>query len=194
MDFRKNIDTIIFDLDGTLHDLDIDWKSIKNKIGVVEGENLQTYIEKISDEERKKVYQILDEAEHDGFGDGFNKETIQQLEKLSEKFRLIIYSRNSEEVIRKFLSQASQVLAEKVRVVGRVNGAPIKPDTTELTRRYEITASTILIGDTAHDVEVAKALEIPCIIIKNDKNAFTPLGATIYVADLPAAIKIITEQ
>lgn len=192
MVFGTSIKTIVFDLDGTLHDLNVNWESVRNKLLVDKNFKIQEYIDRSDYKQKSVIYSILDEAERKGFGGGFNPKVIKILEDLTRDYTLIIFSRNSEKIIAEYLARASTLLSEQVLVVGRnIDSAP-KPDVSNLLERHNIGKNSVVVGDTYHDIEVAESLSTPCIIVRNKRNDFTPKGANYYVNSLEEAIELIT--
>lgn len=192
MVFGTSVKTIVFDLDGTLHDLNVNWESVRNKLKIDQNLKIQEYIDRSDYKQKSIIYDILDEAEQEAFGNGFNPKVIKILEDLIRDYTLIIFSRNSEKIINEYLARASTLLSEQVLVVGRNIDSALKPDVSNLLERHNIGNNSVIVGDTYHDIEAAESLNIPCIIVRNKRNDFIPKGANYYVNSLEEATELIS--
>lgn len=196
MDQQKSLKGLVFDFDGTLFDLDIDWAKLKNKLGINESDSLQTFLDQqTSIRAKQETYAVIEQAEIEAVHKAtLNPSTARMLDELSEKYKIIIFSRNSKQAIKQAFSSCPKVL-EKMTIIGREVYDDLKPDVKALRvalSNIDINPSSVLvIGDTYHDLEVAKALSVQCIIVSNPKNKYIPGGATYYIDKINEVTNIL---
>jgi HAD superfamily hydrolase (TIGR01549 family) len=190
MAVSEDISCIIFDFDGTLSDLNIDWVKLRDDLNFTD-DSFSVNTSRLSESERTNVFDRIEAVEL-AVAMPLSEKIIKMLEKLSDSYDLVIFSRNSEAAIRKSISVYEG--HRYIKIIGR-NRKNDKPDTKRL-ERYLIKKSLsprsiIVIGDTFHDVEVAKNIGCKCIIVNNPNNLYIPKGADYYINQLEEVYTIV---
>lgn len=186
MDIGKGIKGIIFDLDGTLFHLNVNWEELKNEITSSIGRPFDSFEElfKRAHNPSSKATKLLEEAEVAGVKSGeaseFAREVLQSID-----LPISIVTRNSHKAAEAALERLGRLDAQ---VIGREDVEQLKPHPEALILAarnlgLELT-NIVMVGDTLHDVEAARAANIKCIIVKNDKIKFMPQGADYYINNL----------
>jgi phosphoglycolate phosphatase len=177
---------LVFDLDGTLIHLDVDWDGVRTRF------DLGT--EKIGDAIQRWVLagdeaplSAVTEAELAGLGGRTLAPAVAAaLERLATRYALAVCTRNSRRVAERALGG----LAGRVTIAGREDVRRLKPDPEGLRLLLAghgvAPAHAALVGDTFHDVQAARAAGMRSIVVRNDRLAFRPDGADQYVDSLPA--------
>jgi len=183
----ENIKAIVFDFDGTLFHLDIDWQKLKQELGIdpsekTIGEILQEYIE-IEHPNLQKVTEI----EVAAIGDNrLDHATASLLSRLTKQYKLAIFTRNSRQAVEKVLQGTG--LENRLLVVGREDVENLKPHPEGLgqiaTTLGCLISEILLVGDTYHDIEAAHRVGVVCVIVANPKLEYTPKGADKYIGSL----------
>jgi HAD superfamily hydrolase (TIGR01549 family) len=170
---------VIFDLDGTLFDLSVDWDDISN------------FVKTHSSQEEIEVY--VRAAELKGVQTGKSVEGARHtLDILSTNHYLAIVSRNFNATI----SAAIRAIGFEGSIfyLGRDNVSEQKPNPEgvyKILEYYGVEAEdAVLVGDTSHDVDAAKNVGVCSIILKNPKNKFIPEGANEYISSLNDLVKV----
>lgn len=150
------VEIIVFDFDGTLMDLNVKWDNL-------------------TDSNRRK---LESEATRNRILDFY---TRQVLEALKSRYRLAIYSRNLTDTIKEVLNRSG---IYDIFVVGR--DQYVKPDVKGLEHIADFYGydNLVMVGDSWHDVKVAKDYGCPCIIVENKKLSVRPEGADLYIKAL----------
>jgi HAD superfamily hydrolase (TIGR01549 family) len=195
MDLAKNTRLIIFDFDGTLHTLPIDWQKMREAAGIADSkESLGDAIERLKKEKQTQTLQKITQVEEQSLaGEKLELAIKQTLQMLQSKFKVAILSRNSSIVIEAFL-RANDIAP--IYTVGREDVDKLKPNPSGINiilQHFNVqTSETILVGDTFHDVEVARRSGVSSIIINNSKVSNRPDGADFYInsiSELPILIE-----
>lgn len=152
---------VIFDLDGTLFHLNIDWDNFK-----------------------KQPQAIQQQIELAGVKSGWPLAGAKAtLDALSSKYALAIISRNFRATI--FAALETIGFTGEVYIVGKEDVQELKPSPEALLsvlQRFDVSAQeAVVVGDTYHDVEMADAGSVASIILKNPRNAYIPEGADLYI-------------
>jgi HAD superfamily hydrolase (TIGR01549 family) len=170
MVLAKNIKLIIFDFDGTLHTLPIDWQKMREVAGIAgSSESLGAAIERFKKEKSTEILEKISKVEEESLKneelDAAVKET---LKKLQSKYDLAILSRNSGIVIEAFL-KANGI--EKIYTIGREDVDKLKPDPEGIYKilgHFKLSPDeAVLVGDTIHDVVSAKKAGLENILVGN---------------------------
>ena len=170
MVIRKSLrKLVIFDLDGTLFQLNVDWSAI------------QTYKES---HQQSDVITYVQQAELAGVKTGNPIEGAKKvLDTLSKNHSLAIMSRNFRATIHESLEVID--FSGDIFVIGREDVVNQKPDPEglhKILKHFEVTEDeAIVIGDTTHDVEAAQAGRVNSIVIRNPKNTYIPEKADLYI-------------
>lgn len=190
MDKQKAINTLLFDLDGTLFHLAVDWDVVTKEVETIIKRPVKSFNKLYEDRSHvhhSAVTNKVTDYELAGVKRGrTTKAAGQVIGKLSKNYQIGIVTRNS----RYAAEEVIQTLGiDRVNViVGREDVAKLKPDPEALKQALiKLNANknqTILIGDTVQDVLAAHSLGIKCVIVKNNKLTFTPEGADFYINSL----------
>lgn len=187
MDFTKDIKAIVFDLDGTLFHLEINWQKLKAGIFERTGKEVVSISKLMEDPENSETAQLIAQAEIKGAENGTPLLGVSDsLETLSENYKLAIVSRNSREAILKALEIIQP--SRQVIVIGREDVSKQKPHPEGLSlalQQLEVDPKcALMVGDTSHDVEVAKHLGVYSVMVENPRLDYPPKGANVYVKNI----------
>lgn len=162
---------LIFDLDGTLFNLAIDWDSVKRNVAAssVDATSFLRGIEL--------------QGVANGSGTSFD---LDRFKMLVRHYPTAIVSRNFRETIHQAVQKIG--LLDTLYIVGKEDVAKQKPDSEGVRRVLDHFAcesgDAIFIGDTYHDIEAAHAAGVFSVIVKNERNAYVPNGADAYIDSL----------
>jgi len=188
MDKQKNIikeiskyKGIIFDLDGTLIDLNVDWERLKEDLSVfcfkIKGEkiNFTPLDKKLIFVKKKygkvfylKLLNIIYKYESKWSKYKINKPLIDYINDPANKNqRLAIYSMNTEkcinDIIIKYLKRKPSIIISKNNCL---EPKPTKKDLQKILCNWKLEKkSAIFIGDSRNDLESGKKIGIKTIII-----------------------------
>lgn len=188
MGLNKNIKVIIFDFDGTIFNLNIDWEGLRHDLDINEtdlrlGEAINKY-----HRERNDKLDIVTSKELEAVGERGIDEATRDVFKslLSGSYKLAIFSRNSSKTIKKVLENSH--LDDNIYVVGREDVHKLKPNSEGLQiilKHYDIKPDEgVLIGDTYHDVVAGHEVGMKVVIVDNPNNQYRPENADQYVSNL----------
>lgn len=192
MGLDQNIRAVVFDFDGTLFDLAINWEELKNsldlkKSGLGLGEAIQHY-HKTQDAKLDVVTNTELDATEGKLLDAQISSVIQGL--LDKNYKIAVFSRNSSKAIENVLRNSG--LSDSIYVVGREEVRELKPHKEGLElilERYKVSpGETVLVGDTFHDIDAGHAAGVKVIIIANQRNNYQPEGADAYISNLSDVI------
>jgi len=183
---------LVFDLDGTLIHLDVDWDDVRARLDLGT-EKVGAAIQRLLLAGRHDLLAVVTECEVAALGDRtVAPDVAAALERLATRYDLAVCTRNTRLVAERALAG----LAGRVAVVGREDVRRLKPDPEGvrllLTRHGVAPAHAALVGDTFHDVAAAHAAGMRSIVVANERLAFRPDGADLYVEDLPALDTLLT--
>lgn len=148
----------IFDFDGTLFNLNVDWKSLKKEIQKIAGlrDMSSGFFESIvsldNESMQKRLYELITEREIEGIDEG---QVMQGMEKLlqhldKKNIRTGIISRNSRKAIEKAINNFS--LGTHEFIIGREDVKNLKPHpeamSKALTYLNMVPKDIIYIGDS----------------------------------------------
>lgn len=193
MDIPTSLKAIIFDFDGTLFNLDIDWDIVRQKLHSLGVERIDT-IDSLEAAKQQAALSILGEAEMLGikYG-GVAAHAKEVLETLSTHYKLAIVSRNLRATLAAGLNKIG--FEDNIVVVARDDVSALKPDPQgfdEAMKRMGVErAQSLIVGDTTHDVVAAKALGIPSIVVANASLDYQPLDADYYINNLSELLGLI---
>jgi HAD superfamily hydrolase (TIGR01549 family) len=183
----KNIKLVIFDFDGTLFHLNIDWDKLKTDLGLSKDLNLGEAIQSFHEKGDKKT-KIITETEILAVkGRKLEDEVAKTIVNLQQQsYKIAIFSRNSSEAIATVLKNSG--LGESIFICGREHTAKLKPNSEGLQLildHFSLNSiEAIMVGDTYHDIEAANALGMHVTIVANANNSYSPNGAHRYIASL----------
>lgn len=190
---NKAIKGVIFDFDGTLFDLEVDWrllnKTLNEKFGI------KSLTNPFPDNIKNDVIDAIGVFEKKGIEQGVSLVDSQDvLEKLSKEYIIAVTSRNNRATVKDGLKKMG--FKKPIEVVGREDVTLPKPHPEALKLTLDKIGlqpgQVVVVGDTTHDLEAAKILGIICIIVKNQKLAFQPKGADFYIDSLAGLPQLMT--
>lgn len=184
MGLGYDLKLLVFDFDGTLFDLGVNWHGVRRLLGIDgTAESLGTALQRLSTKRDPRLTAVR-EYELAALGDRrVSPEVAGLLEILAARYRIAILTRNSREVVERAWDGMSTRL--RLHIVGREDTTRLKPDPAglyQILRYFGITPDqTVLIGDTYHDVEAAKRAGLISIVVSNKRLSYQPAGADHYV-------------
>ncbi len=168
----KIIKVLGFDLDGTLVKMKLDFKKIRDEMGLPDGDTLG-YISSLPEQEARRLFNILKEREMEAAGlaeaaPGANE----LLDHCRERgIKVIVITRNSEE--------ATELTLEKIglevdMIISRDHAAP-KPSPEAINivlNYYKIEPKEMaFIGDYLYDVQAGNAAGVKTILLSGQERA-----------------------
>lgn len=187
MGLPKGLKVLIFDFDGTLFHLEVDWQMMKQELASSDslisiGDLIQQFVtqdnpalQKVTDLELASVRDAK-----------LDKAIVNTLVRLSRSFKLAIFTRNSRYVVEKTIEKTA--LQGKIYIIGREDVRHLKPHTEGLEiilKHFSCRPNNaLLIGDTYHDVEAAQSLSIGSVIVANPRLEYAPKGADFYIGGI----------
>jgi phosphoglycolate phosphatase len=191
---------VVFDLDGTLLHLDVDWDRVRRVLGTGKtGETIGDAIARLrlAGEAGDPFLREVTAAELDGLGDRRIDPAIDKtLVEIAGTRAVAVFTRNSREVVARAF--ADSPLAGRLLVAGREDCTRLKPDPEGLRllldRAGVAPAGAVLVGDTYHDVEAARAAGTASIVVHNDRLAYRPDGADRYLDQIPDLLAVLAED
>lgn len=199
MVIRQNLNRklYIFDLDGTLYNLCVDWSNIKSYLRSLSDEgynSVSDLVDSLPPNERKSALDYIDECEIIGVRNGgaVDDAALVINDLIRRHCHVAIVSRNSRASISLVVKEIG--IEDDVYIIGREDVVNQKPDAegiNKVIRFFNIEKKeAIFIGDTYHDVEASKSAKIDSIIVYNPLNEFQPKGANFYVKRLKDILSI----
>ena len=172
---------IIFDMDGTITRPHIDWKALRNRVGVPEGHTIMAHIENLEPTEASRAEAIVREIELDAAQNAVLnpgvEELLEQLHVHPLKLALVTNNHRQamEHVVATFGLEFHLLLSRE--------DAQLKPapDLLELAiRRFGLTTSQVCcVGDGRYDRLASQAAGIRYIHLAHDADEPVD-GPTIY--------------
>ena len=170
----SKIDTVIFDLDGTITAPFLNFNAIRQDMGFdPDAGPILELMETMTDAQRAKAKQVLDRHEMIAVEQStLNHGAKQTLEKLHDaKINIGILTRNTRQ---NTLAVANKHNLKFDAIVAREDG-PAKPDAfgvNHLCQHFGTTPkNTLVVGDFLHDLLSAKAAGATAILINTSKNS-----------------------
>lgn len=172
----------IFDMDGTVVDVQYDWGKIKEKLET-QGKPILMYLENLEEPERSKKWKVLERFEYDSTQKAKLKPGMREfLDVLSKKgIKKALVTNNSQKnvsfLLKKFNLEFDCVISRE-RGLWKPSGAPFLAVLKELGLRKE---ECCVVGDSHFDVRAAQEAGIPYIFILNeDKERFNTSEADVF--------------
>jgi len=162
---------VLFDMDGTLVETQIDFKELRRRLGVPERESILDWIERHEEPQRSRMHATLDAVEREAADSAAllpgARETIAWLEDRRIPFGILTRnSRASWETVRTRCG-----LPDLVHVFTRENGL-VKPDPAALGPAADAwgiaPAEMVHVGDYLYDLQLARAADMYSILIHHD--------------------------
>jgi HAD superfamily hydrolase (TIGR01549 family) len=191
----RNIKLLIFDFDGTLHDLKADWQEIRRTIGIAgSNELLGDALERLKEEGNSELLKNVEKIEEKALaGDRLDPSTKRLLNRLAKEFKIAVLSRNSGSAISKFFKREG---LNMFFVVGRNDVEKLKPQPEgieKILEHFKVHKSdALLIGDTYHDVEAARSAGIKSIVVGDKiKGSSAAERADYYISSISEMIPLL---
>lgn len=169
---QRPITGIIFDLDGTLVDSQLDFSQIRQEIGLPDGQPILEAIEHMSQEEATRCHEILDRHEIAG------AERAQLIPGVTEMLATLAERELSLGLITRNSRQATDLTLQRLNIqfdhVLAREDAPAKPDPTAihmLCRAWDLSVEqTVIIGDFHFDLEAGKRAGAWTVLYTRGRN------------------------
>lgn len=192
MGLGPDLKLLVFDFDGTLLHLDVDWDAVRRALDTgATGETIGAAIQRLRLAGDEALLALVTEAELAGLGGRrLDPAVVAVLTALAQRHHLAVFTRNSRTVVaRAFAGTALPY------VVGREDLPALKPDPAGLHRILEHFGvppeQAVLVGDTYHDVEAAHAAGVRCVVVHNERLAHPPRGADRYIENLGELVALV---
>lgn len=195
MDIAGNkVRLVVFDFDGTLFDLEVNWRDLRERLGLGEHDSIGDYIaDNRGDED---VLSVLSSCELDAAGSRvIDKPIADTLKSIHDNgVDIAILSRNCKEVIKGVLDRSG--LGFDIYTISRDDVSKDKPDPEgmeNILKHFSVDdrGSVFMVGDTYHDVQLAANSGVKSVIVRNDKINYAPEGADIYIDEVSEMSAIV---
>ncbi|MCA9424122.1 MAG: HAD family hydrolase [Candidatus Omnitrophica bacterium] len=175
---------IIFDLDGTLLVSNIDFKGIRSKLGVPEGESVLDFLDDLEESDRKEGHAFLNAVERQAALGSIIHEGVEELFSWlnANRIRHGILTRNTKEtwdiIVSRFPFLNPDLLITR-------NCAPPKPKPESLSpflEKWRVKPPEIVhVGDYLYDLELAEATGMHSVLMNDlGENPFpTPCDGVV---------------
>jgi len=175
---------LIFDFDGTLFHLPVDWAGVRRELGLAEDAKLSPLLQRFMDSADAPSLAVVTRYELAAVARGSLTTGAAACLRASG-VSVAIVTRNSRQAV--FAALGGLEGTDRVLVVGREDVLRLKPDPDGLHRAMNhfgvVPRECVLVGDTYHDVEAARAAGVRSVIVHNPRLAYSPAGADAYVDD-----------
>ncbi len=188
----------IFDMDGTVVDVQYDWGKIKKELGT-QGKSILMHLESLEEPERSKKWKVLERFENEATHKARLKPGMREfLDILSKRgIKKALVTNNSQKnvsfLLKKFNLEFDCVISRE-KGLWKPSGAPFLAVLKDLELRRE---ECCVVGDSHFDVRAAQEAGIPYIFILNeDVERFNSLGAEVFssVAELQTRIDELLDK
>jgi beta-phosphoglucomutase-like phosphatase (HAD superfamily) len=188
----QEMTTLIFDFDGTLFHLPVDYGVVRRDLALAPGVKVGPSLQRFIDDGDEASLAVVTRHEVAAVATGsFTKGAPDCLTGGND---VAIVTRNSREAVRAALGP----LADTIVIVGREDVRRLKPDPDGVLLAMEKLgadpAGTALIGDTFHDVEAARAAGVHSVVVHNPLLDYAPDGADLYLDDLRQVVDQLTKR
>ncbi len=191
MELGRDLKLLVFDLDGTLLHLDVDWERVRRLVGAGSG-SLGDALDRMVRAGDARLADVT-ACELDALGDRrVDDAVLRVMDALAGRYALAVNTRNSRRVAERALAGTRFA---GIPVAGREDARALKPDPEGLLRLMEgagvAPAQTVVVGDTSHDVGAARAAGAGAVIVRNERLAYRPDGADLYVDELADLLPVL---
>ncbi len=174
-----SVELVIFDFDGTLADLPLDWVQVRERVGLTAGEPLGPAVERFIANGDLGALRALTELELAAVGRcRLHEDVASTLALLCACFSVAIWTRNSRHLPERVLAAAG---VEPLFTVGREDVARLKPDPEGARAILGYfgcrPAQAVMVGDTWHDVQAAQRAGLRSVLLDRDGDAAARHGA-----------------
>jgi HAD superfamily hydrolase (TIGR01549 family) len=185
---------IVFDLDGTLVDSPLCFKTIRNQLEIPEGEWILEYLETLPAEVKTLKHTILEQIELDAAKKAMPFNGVQSLLRnlRSSGIKLGIFTRNCS-VVTKHIVETFEL--ELDLIITR-DDAPPKPDPTGLKhflKTWGLDGHELLfVGDFQSDIQCGKEAGVRTALFTNGKDHDSNWGPDYVVPNYTFFSKLVT--
>ncbi len=186
---------VIFDMDGTITKPYIDWKSLRDEIGIPQNEIIIDYIESLPFQERKRANRILEMLEGEAAQNSeINEGAEELLQFLKEKgIKTALVTNNNRRAMEHVLERHS---LDFDILLSREDGS-VKPSEELILRALDRTGAekdqAIAVGDGRFDLEASKKAGVRCIYLSNSTPALEHNFTAHTLHDVVEIIDKLTE-
>lgn len=188
MVIHKNINVVIFDFDGTIFDLNIDWEKLRTELAIDPSEKLGDVVQRYMDKNDRNNIDKIKSAEVVAVTNGRMLVGVESTFKFLEErgIHIAIFTRNSRQAILKALSSTG--FENRIFIAGREDTEVLKPDPEGINvilNHFQVKPeAALIVGDTYHDVEAAQKAGVAIVIVDNPKLKHRPDGANYYIPSI----------
>ena len=189
----RHLEAVLFDFDGTLFDLEVDWADFRRRWAGGDQSGAEI-LRGLAGRDLAAALEDLAAAEMEGVRRGRPMTgAAEALALVAARFPVAVVSRNSVAAIEGGLAVMG---VPTVEVVGRETVREHKPapDAIQLALKRLGASGGLMVGDTTHDVEAAAAAGIPSVVVRNPKLAFAPQKADYYVGSIGEITKLLEDM
>lgn len=181
----QDLGTLVFDFDGTLFHLPVDFDAVRRELSVGQDAKIGVLLQEFVDAGDVAGLDVVTKHERLAVQAGdFTAGSRAGLADWPRRFNVAILTRNS----RHCVVDALGPLADGLFIVGREDVRRLKPDPEGLHLVIEHFGTTadrcVMVGDTFHDVQSAAAAGVRSVVVRNPLLAYAPEGADVYLDDL----------
>ena len=164
-------EAIIFDLDGTLVNLNVDWVKVKKRLENIFKINFNPLFLKIIDlksSERINAYEVIKEFERESYGKWeINTSLVNWIKKYHKQYRILLLTNNSRETTDRFLFKSKLDHFIEFSLCVDETDFP-KPHNSGLQSLLNLLSidknKVLLVGDSIREKILAENNDIDCII------------------------------
>jgi len=168
---KQSLEFIIFDLDGTLVNLNVDWQKVKerlNDIFNIEFEPLFLKIMNLKKFERMKACEVIKKFEIESYNKWeINTSLVNWIKKHHTHYQILLLTNNSRETTDRFLKKSELEKFIKFSLTIEETDFP-KPNFSGLNKLFKFFSiekdNVLLIGDSIREKILAENNDIDCII------------------------------
>lgn len=176
-------------MDGTLFHLGVDWKALKTELVDLgaNGTTLNEMVDSLIAKKQQRALQMIKLRELAGVQSGRPVEDAGVVlnELMRNGVKIAIVSRNFRDTIK---SALDKIGVSTIEIIGREDTVRAKPDQEGLLlalKKLEVgREDACMVGDTYHDIEMAKSVGVESIVLRNPHLRSVPSGAGKYLNKL----------